>query len=119
MHILRQPLCIGALSCYLTAMSNIADRDELAVVLARAFDRAWRGYYAPCWSGAISADIARHSLASYLVGLARNGLKDEDALAEGGLLHLISLTPDPPPWARVRIDSAGARFLLLWRVAFP
>jgi hypothetical protein len=103
-------------SCYLAFMSNLADRDELAVVLARAFRRAWEGYYRPAWSGAASEEVARHALMHHLVGLAKRGVTDEGVLVEGGLLHLISLTPEAPPWASVRIDRAGARFLLPWRV---
>jgi hypothetical protein len=29
--------------------------------------------------------------------MAKDGTVDEGALAAGGLLHLISLTPEPPP----------------------
>lgn len=97
-------------------MSNLADRDELAVVLARAFRRAWEGYYRAAWSGAVSEEVARQSLMHHLVGMAKRGVRDEGSLVEGGLLHLISLTPEAPPWAAVRIDRAGARFLLPWRV---
>jgi hypothetical protein len=43
--------------------------------------------------GAISEEIARHSLAKHLVAIVKEGVKEEGALAAGGLLHLISLTP--------------------------
>jgi hypothetical protein len=64
------------------------------MLLARAFDRAWKNYYVPSRRGAISEEIARPSLGKHLVAMAKESVKDEGALAAGGLLHLISLTPE-------------------------
>jgi hypothetical protein len=75
-------------------MFEPADLD-LAQMLARAFDRAWERYYLD-ESGTISKEIARSSLAKHLVALAKEGEKDERALAASGFLHLISLTELPP-----------------------
>jgi hypothetical protein len=33
-----------------------------------------------------------------------------EALAEGGFLHLLSLTPEAQHWGHLRIEGAGARF---------
>jgi hypothetical protein len=94
-------------------MPEPADRDELTLLLARAFDRAWKRYYQPRRSNAISEEVAYDSLARKLVALFKEGLKEEDGLAERGLQHLISLTP--APWAHFRIESAGAKFAKVWR----
>jgi hypothetical protein len=69
---------------------------EMTKLLARAFDRAWDRYYCP---GRVTIDpeIARPKLATHLVEMAKDGAMEEGALAAGGLLHLISLTPDEPP----------------------
>lgn len=69
------------------------DPDELKLVLARAFDRAWARYYI---SGrvTISPEIGSPALANYLVKMARDGITDEAKLAAGGTLQLLSLTPD-------------------------
>lgn len=64
-------------------------------MLARAFDRAWERYYAP-GRATIDAEMARPALANHLVEMARDGVIEEGPLAAGGLLHLISLTPDVP-----------------------
>jgi hypothetical protein len=112
-------------------MSEPADLD-LAQMLARAFDRAWDRYYLD-ENGTTSKELARTSLAKHLVALAKEGEKDERALAASGFLHLISLTElpprstaflaerDVPPTSRptffhLRIDHAGAKFLSEWRV---
>jgi hypothetical protein len=88
-------------------MSQPAGQDDLKMVLARAFDRAWNRYYLPDRIGTISEEIARPSLAKHLVAMVKEGVNEEAALAAGGLLHLISLTPgmseefvaesEPPP----------------------
>ncbi|MEP7016361.1 MAG: hypothetical protein ABI925_13040, partial [Verrucomicrobiota bacterium] len=106
-------------------------------ILARAFDLAWERYYQTRGVGTVSEEIARHSLAKYLVAKAKEAVKDEEALAEGGLQHLISLSPAPsdasgsrsadlpyPSQAvavqsltlHFRITSAGAKFVRPWRV---
>ena len=69
---------------------------EMTRLLARAFDRAWDRYYRP-GRVTIAPEVARPALASHLVEMAKEGTVDEGALAAGGLLHLISLTPDDPP----------------------
>ena len=69
---------------------------ELTLLLARAFDRAWDRYYRP-GRVTIAPEIARPALAAHLVAMAKDGTVEEGALAAGGLLHLISLTPDQPP----------------------
>jgi hypothetical protein len=96
------------------SMNSPSDRDERTVLLARAFDRAWNGYYRPGRIVTIPQGIARSSLATHLIELAKAGVRDEDALAESGLQHLIAITPKP--WGQLRIESAGARFLRSWRV---
>ena len=64
---------------------------EIAYVLARAFDRAWSWCYRPgCVT--IAAQIARPAFANCLVEMARAGSLAEGALANAGLLDLISLT---------------------------
>ena len=75
-------------------MSETAD-DEFKLLLARAFDRAWKNYYRPSRIGAISASEARSALAKHLIALAKEGVVSVDALAQGGLLHLVSLTQKP------------------------
>jgi hypothetical protein len=69
---------------------------EITQLLARAFDRAWDRYYRP-GRVTIAPEVARPALAQHLVQMARDGTVEEGALAAGGLLHLISLTPDEPP----------------------
>ena len=69
---------------------------EMTQLLARAFDRAWDRYYRP-GRATIAPEIARPALATHLVAMAKDGTVEEGALAAGGLLHLISLTPDEPP----------------------
>jgi hypothetical protein len=71
------------------------DADELKLVLARAFDRAWARYYRP-GRVRISPDIARPALANHLVQLAKDGVTDEGKLAAGGVLHLFAITPGEP-----------------------
>jgi hypothetical protein len=41
--------------------------DEFKLLLARAFDRAWKRYYRPSRLGAISESIARPALAKHLL----------------------------------------------------
>jgi hypothetical protein len=96
-------------------MAERAD-DEFKLLLARAFDRAWKRYYRPSRIGTISASAARPALAKHLIALAKGGVVSVDALAEGGLLHLVSLTPDAQHWGHLRIEGAGARFERKWRI---
>jgi hypothetical protein len=67
---------------------------EMLQVLARAFDRAWDRYYRP-GRLTIPVEEARPALANHLVEMAKAGTLEEDALAAGGVVHLISLTPEP------------------------
>jgi hypothetical protein len=97
-------------------MSERSD-DELKL-LARAFDRAWKRYYRPGRIGAISASVARHELAKHVIALEKAGVVSLDDLAEGGLLHLVSLTPEAQHWGHQRIEGAGAKFQRTWRIRF-
>jgi hypothetical protein len=70
--------------------NDISDQD-IRLSLARAFDRAWEGYYR---SGrlTVSRDIARTELARRLVQLSKEGIRDEAKLVQAGLSHLHELT---------------------------
>jgi hypothetical protein len=67
------------------------DGQDIRQSLARAFDRAWDGYYR---SGrvTISQDVARTELARKLVQLSKEGVRDEGRLSAAGLVHLHQLT---------------------------
>jgi hypothetical protein len=95
-------------------MSKPDSHDELTLRLARAFDLAWNRYYRPGRRGAIAESLARTSLAKQLIRLAKEGVSEEGALAEGGLRHLVSLTAEP--WGQLRIERAGAKFVRPWRI---
>jgi hypothetical protein len=69
---------------------------EMTLLLARAFDRAWARYYRE-GRVTIAPELARPALAAHLVEMAKDGTVDEGALAAGGLLQLISMTPAEPP----------------------
>jgi hypothetical protein len=102
--------------CNSRLMSEPAN-NEFKLYLARAFDRAWKRYYRPSRIGAISASVARPALARHLIALAKEeGLVSVGALAEAGLLHLVSLTPEEQHWGHLRIKGAQARFQRVWRV---
>jgi hypothetical protein len=75
--------------CELTSLMS-GDQD-IRRSLARAFDRAWEGYYR---SGrvTISQDVARTELARKLVQLSKDGVRDEARLSAAGLIHLHQLT---------------------------
>jgi hypothetical protein len=66
------------------------DDQDIRRSLARAFDRAWDGYYR---SGrkTVSQDVARTELARRLVQLSKEGISDEGRLASAGLIHLCQL----------------------------
>jgi hypothetical protein len=108
------PVHAGGDFCNSRRMSEQAD-DELRL-LARAFDRVWKRYYRPSRVGAISASIARPALARHLIALAKEGVVSLDDLADGGLQHLVSLTPEAQQWGRLRIEGAGAKFQREWRI---
>jgi hypothetical protein len=97
-------------------MPHPADRDPLVLLLARAFDGAWNGYYSPGRSVTLSEDVARRSLATHLITLVKDGLQEEDALVKRGLDYLVSLTP--APWGHIRVESAGAKFVRPLHVRF-
>lgn len=59
--------------------------------LARAFDRAWDGYYRSN-KQTLSQDLARTELAKRIVQLSKEGIQDERLLAKAGLSHLQALT---------------------------
>jgi hypothetical protein len=65
----------------------MSDDQDIRRSLARAFDRAWEGYYR---SGreTIIQDVARTELARKLVQLSNEGVRDEARLSAAGLIHL-------------------------------
>jgi hypothetical protein len=69
------------------------DDQDLRKSLARAFDRAWEGYYRST-KQILSQDIARTELAKRLVQLSREGIQDERLLAKAGFRHLQELGRD-------------------------
>jgi hypothetical protein len=77
-------------------MAEPLDDEVLKLLLARAFDRAWARYYRP-GRVTISSEIARPALAKYLVRRAKDGVTEEDRLTGGGLMYLISITPEGAP----------------------
>jgi hypothetical protein len=68
-------------------VSRVSADPELQQLLARAFERAWEQYYLPGRS-TIAPDDARPALAKRLVALTKDGVRDEERLAVGGLIHL-------------------------------
>jgi hypothetical protein len=91
--------------------------DEFKLLLAQGFDRAWKRYYRPSRVGAICTSVARPALAKHLVALAKKeGIVSAGALAEAGLLHLLSLTPEAQYWGHLRIENVRSRFQRVWRV---
>jgi hypothetical protein len=72
-------------------ISSMSDDQDIRRSLARAFDRAWDGYYR---SGrvTISQDIARTELARKLVQLSKDGVRDQVRLSAAGLILLHQLT---------------------------
>jgi hypothetical protein len=64
---------------------------EFNRMLARAFDGAWQSYFRS-GRGTINPEFARWELAKRIVKLAREGERVEEALAAGGLEHLLLLT---------------------------
>jgi hypothetical protein len=101
-------------SKFISDMPLPSDRDEIIVLLARAFDRAWTGYFRPGRLVTVPQDVARKALATLLAKLAKEGMCDEDSLAESGMQHLLSITPEP--WGHVSMERASGKFVRLWRV---
>jgi len=77
------------------AVNETAQSEEATMLLARAFDLAWERYYAPGQGATVSHEVARPKLAAFLVEMARSGVKEEEALAACGVLHLIALSDSP------------------------
>ena len=100
-------------------MLEPARQDDLPKVLARSFMRAWERYYLSDRGDKISEEVARPSLAKHLVGMANDGVHEEDALAAGGFQHLISLGADEPSWRDFPPAVAHARFLHQWKIRMP
>ena len=70
----------------------MSDEDQdIRKSLARAFDRAWDGYYR---SGRLTVgqDVARTELARRIVQLSKEGVRDEESLVKAGLNHLYQIT---------------------------
>ncbi len=63
---------------------------DIRQALARAFDRAWAGYYRST-KKTVSQDVARTELARRIVQLSREGVEDEGVLAKAGFYHLRDL----------------------------
>ena len=68
-------------------VSRVSADPELQQLLTRAFERAWDQYYRPGRS-TIAPEDARPVLAKRLVALSKDGVRDEERLAVGGLIHL-------------------------------
>jgi hypothetical protein len=111
----RAPVHAGGFFCNIHRMPERAD-DELKLLLARAFDRAWKRYFRPSRSDAISEIVVRPALARHLIALAKEGVVSLDALAEGGYLHLVSITPEPQRWGHLTIEGAAAKLQPVWRI---
>ena len=91
--------------CELT--SFMSDDQDIRRSLARAFDRAWEGYYR---SGrvTISQDVARTELARKLVQLSKDGVRDEVRLsAADSLLPGRSLVAGQKVSITARISFSG------------
>ena len=91
---------------------SATNQDDLVVVLARAFDRAWEGYYRLGPNCTIPEDVARPALAQQLVTMAKKGIEDEDALTAAGLRHLSALSPS----LHCSTHDARATLIEPWRV---
>jgi hypothetical protein len=72
-------------------MSDDTADQDIRISLARAFDRAWAGYYRARHL-TVSRDVARTELARRLVQLSKEGVRDETSLFLAGLKHLNQLT---------------------------
>jgi hypothetical protein len=70
----------------------MSEEQDIKKSLARAFDRAWHGYYR-AGRVTISEDVARTELARKQVQLSRNGVRDEWRLSAAGLIYLHDITP--------------------------
>ena len=69
------------------------DQETTTKLLALAFDLAWERYHAAGQGHTVSKEVARRHLAAFLVEMLKSGVREEEALAGCGVLHLIALTP--------------------------
>src|SRR5882757_4629844 len=86
-----------------------ASQDDLTTLLTGAFSTAWKRYFLPDRIGRISEEVARRSLAIHLVSMVKEGVSDEEALAAGGLLHLVSLEPEQTPRELLKGPAAKSK----------
>ena len=75
-------------------MPNDTSDQDIRLSLARAFDRAWGGYYR-AGRLTVGEDVARTELAKRLVQLSKEGIRDEGRLVQAGLSHLHELGSVP------------------------
>ena len=79
-------------------MPNLPEiSDDLRLVMARAFDKAWERFARP--GIVIDTETMRAALARHIVTMVREGETDEGRLSAGGFLQLSSLRtrgPRPP-----------------------
>jgi hypothetical protein len=68
-----------------------SEEQDIRQSLARAFDRAWEGYYRST-KPALNQDVARTELARRIVELSREGIQDERLLAKAGFRYLRELS---------------------------
>jgi hypothetical protein len=86
-----------------------ASQDDLTTLLTRAFSTAWKRYFLPDRIGRISEEVARRSLAIHLVSMVKEGVSDEETLAAGGVLHLVSLEPERTPRELLKGPAAKSK----------
>jgi hypothetical protein len=86
-----------------------ASQDDLTTLLTGAFSTAWKRYFLPDRIGRISEEVARRSLAIHLVSMVKEGVSDEETLAAGGLLHLVSLEPEQTPRELLKGPAAKSK----------
>jgi hypothetical protein len=91
LNIFARGFFVSQISSNLIGMPEPIDQKS-TLLLARAFDLAWEQYYGPDHDGPLSEEIARPALAKFLVDIAKSGVKEENALAACGVLHLVALT---------------------------
>jgi hypothetical protein len=63
--------------------------DDLRLVMARAFDKAWDRFARPRM--VIDAETMRSALAQHIVAMVRDGETDEGRLSASGFLQLSAL----------------------------
>jgi hypothetical protein len=85
----RQFMLAGSAILWLNYSMASGDQD-IRQSLARAFERAWDGYYRSNKQN-INLDVARTELAKRIVQLSKERVEDERLLASAGLRHLQEL----------------------------